>query len=148
MTVVNASVSYCYSILLTVLCCHSLPALPVSHSHPTPLIHSLTRKKITQKHNIWSEKSLSPCCYISQFTIVPRAAKYTVHVELVLTNAGYFMVVISVLWANDDNIRTVSSGSLQTYTHLSKPCLGIFQCWCCTPCLSQKINSFIIFLFM
>lgn len=27
--------------------------------------------------------------------------KYTVHVELVLTDAGYFMVIISVLWAID-----------------------------------------------
>lgn len=36
MTVVNASISYCYSILLTVLCCHSLPAHPVSQPHPTP----------------------------------------------------------------------------------------------------------------
>lgn len=69
MTVVNASVSYCYSILLTVLCCHSLPALSVFQPHPTPLIHSLTRKKITQKHNIRSENSLSPCSFVSQLTI-------------------------------------------------------------------------------
>lgn len=45
MTVVNASSSYCYSILLTVLRCHSfLPAHPLSQPHPTPLIHSLTRE--------------------------------------------------------------------------------------------------------
>lgn len=27
--------------------------------------------------------------------------KYTIHIELVLTDAGYFMVIISVLWAID-----------------------------------------------
>lgn len=56
MTVVNASSSYCYSILLTVLRCHSfLPAHPLSQPHPTPLIHSLTRenKNITHKNFIF-----------------------------------------------------------------------------------------------
>lgn len=45
MTVVNASSSYCYSILLTVLRCHSLlPAHPLWWAPPTPPIHSLTRE--------------------------------------------------------------------------------------------------------
>lgn len=87
-----ATVSYLQCYVATR--CQHFPSLnPI----PPPLIHSLTRKKVTQKHNIWSEKSLSPCCHVSQLTIVPRAAKYTVHVELVSANVGYFIVVISVL---------------------------------------------------
>lgn len=98
MTVVNASVSYCYSIVLTVLCCHSLPTLPVSQPHPTPLIHSLTRKKKIHKNVVLGARIHCPrVVNVSQLTIVPRAAKYTVHVELVLTNAGYLLVIISVL---------------------------------------------------
>lgn len=87
-----ATVSYlqCY---VATRCQHFPPLDPI----PPPLIHSLTRKKITQKHNIRSEKPLSSCCHVSQLAIVPRAAKYTVHVELVLTNAGYFVVIISAL---------------------------------------------------
>ncbi len=51
MTVVNASSSYCYSILLTVLRCHSfLPAHPLSKPCPTPLIHSLTRENENITH--------------------------------------------------------------------------------------------------
>lgn len=92
-----ATVSYLQCYVATH--CQHFPSL---NPTPPPLIHSLTRKKITQKHNIRSEKSLSPCCHASQLTIgrlllSREQQKYTVHVELELTNAGYFVVIIFVL---------------------------------------------------
>lgn len=69
MTVVNASISYCYSILLTVLCCHSLPALFVSQPHPTPLIHSLTRKTI-HKNIISGVRIHCPCVFMFHSLLV------------------------------------------------------------------------------
>lgn len=68
--------------------------------------------------------------------IDPRAAKYTVHVEQMWAILRLLFLCYEPMMVI---IRTVSSGSLQTYTHLSKPCLGIFQCWCYMPCLSQKL---------